>query len=775
MRPATYCGIGTILLFFLLTLSVSFAQAPPVDWDRVLGGSSWEEIHSINPTNDGGFLVAGITSSPPDGDVTLPNIGSWDFWLVKMTLRGEIEWQKRYGGQDEDRIWVSHQTRDGGYVVGGSSRSGISGTKTEASRGDKDFWLIRLDANGDLIWDKTIGGNRLDAIRGDIIEMPDGGFFIAGVSESDASGDKTQANRGDWDFWVVRVNRQGDIMWDKTYGGDDKDVLQAVLPMADGGFLLGGSSESGISGDKDDFLRGLNDFWIIRIDRNGRMLWQKTIGGNWDEQIFDMAQAENGTIYLVGFSGSDAGFEKTNPSYGSHDYWLVAIDPDGNKLWDKNYGGQKPDDAYDIRINRDGNIIIAGIANSEVSGSKESTSEGKVDYWLVYLTPDGEQIWDESYGASLRDALTEIEILSDGSILMAGHTESQMDGDKTEESRGVNDIWLVKTSCDLGSVMPEMVPTCPTDAIELDAAFTRCYDCRYTWENGDSTQLAMIQNLTPETTYSVTVTDINACINIDSTLVSFQYPQAVALEIYGEYCEQGMRVEEVRGGNAPYLYGLDGERFGAINEFPFLPTGEHTLYLVDSLGCTLDTTFTIEEFEDLVVELGESQFLELGDSLHVEMRSNRPIERITWHNIKDATSCPDCPKLNLLPLESATISIEVEDEFGCVASDVLSIHVERAHEIYMPNGFTPNNDGINDWFNVYTGKDVEEVLNFKIFDRRGHLVFENPNPGKNNPLDGWDGYFKGRKMPEGVYLCVAEVRFIDGYQSLYTVDVALMR
>lgn len=772
MRPVTPSALGTILLLFIV--SASFAQAPPIDWDKALGGSNYEELHSMNLTSDGGFLVAGTSASPADGDITESKFGNFDFWIVKMTIRGDIQWQKRYGGDDEDRAWISHQTRDGGYIIGGSSKSGISGTKTEASRGDLDFWLIRLDANGDEIWNKTIGGNKEDVLRGDIIEMPDGGFFLAGISASDRGGEKTEENQGDWDFWVVRVNASGDVMWDKTYGGNDKDVLQAVLPMPDGGFLLGGSSESGISGDKDDFLRGLNDYWAIRIDRRGNIIWQKTIGGEWDEQIFDMVQAENGTIYLAGFSGSNKFFEKTNMSYGSHDYWVVAIDPNGNKLWDKNYGGDDPDQAYDIRINRDGNLIVAGYANSQVSGSKQSNSEGLNDYWLVYLTPDGEQIWEESYGSVLRDALTEMEILEDGSILMAGHSASDVGGDRTQESRGANDIWLVKTSCDLGSRMYDVIPTCPTDTIEIDADFARCFDCQYIWENGDITKTTNIQNPIADKSYRVTVSDINACINVDSTTISFQYPTAVAMEVFGEFCEKGISVGEVTGGNAPYLYGLNTERYGALTEFPFLPEGEHTLYLIDSLGCTLDTTFTIEEFEELIVDLGESPLIELGDSLNVEARTNRPIQNIIWHNLKDASNCEDCADLHLLPLESVTISIDVEDEFGCVASDVLSIHVERKHEIYMPNSFTPNNDGINDWYSVYTGKDVEAVLSLKVFDRRGHLVFENQNPEINNPLDGWDGYFKGRIMPKAVYVCVAEVVFIDGYRANITSDVSLI-
>lgn len=316
------------------------AQTPSIDWDKTLGGSSWEELHSLVPTPDGGILVAGITQSPADGDVAYERLGDWDYWLIKLDIKGAIEWQQRYGGNKADRIWVSKQTRDGGFIIGGESLSDVSGNKTEPSRGNWDFWMIKVNKNGILEWDKTIGGDGHDAIRGDIIETQDGGFLLAGVSDSNVSGEKTEPCRGGWDYWIVRTDSRGNVLWDKTIGGEQRELMQAAIEMPDGGFLLGGESRSGVSGDKNDFLRGLNDYWVVRVDAKGNLIWEKTIGANWDEAIFDMVRAETGVIYLAGFSGSDATFEKSKASYGSIDYWIVAIDDNGNLLWEKNYGGK---------------------------------------------------------------------------------------------------------------------------------------------------------------------------------------------------------------------------------------------------------------------------------------------------------------------------------------------------------------------------------------------------------------------------------------------------
>ena len=196
MNPRT-----STLGVFLFCFFISFlkAQTPVIDWEKTLGGSSWEELHSLIPTSDGGILVAAITESPDDGDVNDKKLGGWDYWLIKLDINGNQVWQKRYGGNKADRIWVGRETRDGGFIIGGESLSDISGDKTEANRGNWDFWMIKIDRNGELEWDKTLGGNGWDAIRGDIIETEDGGFLLAGISDSNAGGDKSEDSRGDWD------------------------------------------------------------------------------------------------------------------------------------------------------------------------------------------------------------------------------------------------------------------------------------------------------------------------------------------------------------------------------------------------------------------------------------------------------------------------------------------------------------------------------------------------------------------------------------------------
>ncbi|MEM9884300.1 MAG: gliding motility-associated C-terminal domain-containing protein [Bacteroidota bacterium] len=764
------------LIGSLLFAVLSEAQTPAIDWEKTLGGSSWEELHALIPCSDGGILVAAITQSDDDGDILFPKMGDWDYWLIKLDINGNQLWQKRYGGNKADRIWVGKETRDGGFIIGGESRSDAGGDKSEANKGDWDFWMVKLDKNGELEWDKTIGGSGWDAIRGDIIETQDGGYLLAGISDSPISGDKTEDNRGDWDYWIVKTDARGNVLWDKTYGGAQRELLQAVWPLADGSFLLGGESRSDVSGDKEDFLRGLNDYWVMRIDANGNEIWQKTIGGNFDEAIFDIAQIGE-TIYLAGFSGSWEGFEKTVPSYGSIDYWVVAIDMAGNILWNKVYGGSGPDNAYDIRVNAVGNLVLAGISSSEVSGSKTANSEGTVDYWVVYLSPDGEQLWDESYGANLRDALTEMEVTEDGSIVMAGHTESTVSGDKTEASRGVNDVWVVKTSCSLGaSIEPSVRASCFGQPTTVAANFTECIGCDYRWSNGSRDSIFIIPKVNDTVTYTVRASNFNGCINYDTITVFNSFPEQVNFDLFPENCGYQIEVGEIIGGTPPYTSFLYADSFVLQNNFEILTPGDSfRLVVQDAYGCPLDTTFQAGEAIDLLsVHLGEEEIVKLGDSLKIEAITNRPVVEVNWVNLpKD--SCMDCLERNIFPLEQNTIQVEVIDELGCRAYDELRYFIDREYNMFIPNAFSPDDDGRNDTFVLYGGTKVNQVKSLRVFDRWGRLLFEREDFFPNAPADGWDGYFNGILSPSGIYIYITEVEYVDGHIAIFKGDVALMR
>ncbi|MEM1327551.1 MAG: gliding motility-associated C-terminal domain-containing protein [Bacteroidota bacterium] len=760
-------------LFSLLFGSWLMGQvAPIIEWERAMGGSSWEEMHTLIICSDGGILVAAITQSDNDGDILEEKMGDWDYWLIKLDAQGNELWQHRYGGNKADRIWVGQETKDGGFLIGGESRSDVGNDKSEPSRGDWDFWLIKLDAKGNLLWDKTLGGSGWDAIRGDILETDDGGYLLAGVSDSDAGMDKSEDCRGLWDYWVVKLAADGEKEWDRTYGGDQRELMQAVLPMPDGGFLLGGESRSGVSGDKDDFLRGLNDYWVVRIDAQGEMLWQKTIGGNWDEAIFDMVALGN-TIYLAGFSGSAMTFDKTVPSYGSIDYWVVAIDRDGNKLWDKNYGGNGQDNAYDIRINEAGNLIVAGISNSPANGSKQADSKGTVDFWVVYLTPDGEQIWDVAYGGDQRDVLTEIELLADGSIVMAGHTESIRSGDKLSEPRGLNDVWVAKTGCGLGGQLPPQVKgLCLEDTLVLAAQFDACNGCTFLWNDGSTDSIRQFAQLTEPQLLTVQAIDPNGCLNYDTIHILANPLRDVKFDLFPTDCSYQMEIGEIVGGALPHSVFLYADDYVLQGVDDFLTPGDtFRLQVNDKFGCIWDTTFQAgAAIEELIVTIGEEQVVRLGDSLTIKAQTNRAVAEVHWQPKVD---CNNCLIYRSLPLEPGYVAVEVIDELGCRAQAKMNYYIDRSYDLFIPTAFSPNLDGQNDNFVIYGGEQVMEIKTFRVFDRWGRLVFERENFPPNDPNFSWNGYFNDQISPTGLYAYYAEVKFIDGRIEMFKGDFLL--
>ena len=164
-------------------------------------------------------------------------------------------------------------TKDGGLIIGGYSGSGMSNQKTENSRGAADYWIVKLDSSSIIRWDKTIGGNSSDLLFV-IQQTTDSGYILGGYSSSGKSGEKTESSRGDDDYWIVKLNAQGAIEWDKTIGGNTYDILQSVQQTTDGGYIVGGQSLSNKSGEKTENGRGSYDYWIVSLGCR----WQYSMG-----------------------------------------------------------------------------------------------------------------------------------------------------------------------------------------------------------------------------------------------------------------------------------------------------------------------------------------------------------------------------------------------------------------------------------------------------------------------------------------------------------------
>ena len=254
-----------ILLATLFALNFAKAQ-PSTQWQKSLGGTNNDQAYSIQQTTDGGYIVAGWSSSI-DGDVT-GNHGGNDYWVVKLNSSGTIAWQKSFGGSNDDYAYSIQQTNDGGYIVAGWSRSNDGDvTGHYGTTNYYDYWVVKLNSTGTIEWQKSLGGSDHDYAYS-IWQTTDGGYIVTGRSYSN-DGDVTGNHGGD-DYWVVKLNSTGTIAWQKSLGGTNNDQAYSIQQTNDGGYIVAGRSYS-----NDENVTGHHgtanyyDYWVVKLNSTG--------------------------------------------------------------------------------------------------------------------------------------------------------------------------------------------------------------------------------------------------------------------------------------------------------------------------------------------------------------------------------------------------------------------------------------------------------------------------------------------------------------------------
>ncbi len=433
---------SALLLIHLRIITAASAQ--DVIWDKTIGGSGSETITTVKPTNDGGYVVGGFSSSPVSGDKTEASRGNADYWVVKYNRHGTKVWDKTYGGGGNDQLTSLQQTQDGGYILGGTSGSVKVGDKTGISRGGLDYWIVKLNADGTKAWDRTYGGSRDDKLT-TILQTPDGGYLVGGNSDSPDNGDKSDPRLGSFvsgglgtDYWVLKLNVAGGKVWDKAYGGISQDVLQTIIKTQEGDYLLAGFSETQLK---------TYEYRITKIKENGTPVLDKMYGSlGWD-RLYYAQQTSDGGYILGGTSDGEKDGDKTEDNRGFADYWVIKVKADGTKQWDKTLGGVEYDDLKAIQQTPDGGYLIGGTSTSIKSGDKTSNNIGgdyTNDFWLVKLNAAGKFVSDQVMGGSIDDYLASIQSTPDGNLLLGGSSNSSRSGNKSQDSKGLYDYWIVK-------------------------------------------------------------------------------------------------------------------------------------------------------------------------------------------------------------------------------------------------------------------------------------------------------------------------------------------
>ena len=458
------------LLLFILLPFLIYSQ--DILWEKSYGGIHADYLFDAQPTADYGFILAGSSLSNKTGNKTDNNHGDLDYWIWKMTEKGELDWQKSIGGKGFDLLQSIKGTRDGGFILGGTSSSGNSFEKKEDCKGLTDFWVIKLDASGNEQWQRTIGGDGQDELLC-AFQTKDGGYVLGGSSSSSPSSitnvktegkmaesstidlyGKSEKSRGNMDYWVVKLDKQGVIEWQKTYGGRYADLLRSMEQTTDNGYILAGYSNSPLSGDKTDGNKGVGDYWIVKIDDIGAIQWQKTYGADGDDQPYVIHQTTEGGYIVGGNSNSKNALTSLGGIVANGtDFWVLKLDAEGGVIWSKTYDFGKVDILTSLVENKDHTYLIGGYAKAE---SRQSTvgqvakmagvgkdKEGINDYIALKIDENGEEFWNKTVGSSGEDILRKLIETRDGGYLMAGTSNSNSSMDKNSNIGG-NDFWVVK-------------------------------------------------------------------------------------------------------------------------------------------------------------------------------------------------------------------------------------------------------------------------------------------------------------------------------------------
>jgi hypothetical protein len=377
----------TVSVVLSVLLLASFAPAQQ-KWIKTYGRATFDEGNSVQQTSDGGHIIAGGTDSS--------RAGLGDVYLIKTNASGNTVWTRTYGGEGDDHAFSVRQTSDRGYIIAGHTGS--------FGAGNYDVYLLKTNASGTKLWDKTYGGSKADRGRS-VQQASDGGYIIAGYTESFGAGHT--------DVYFVKTNASGDTLWTRTYGGKEGDQGNAVQQTSDGGYVIAGLTWSGGA--------GMMDVYLIKTNASGDTLWTRTYGGSDCDQGGAVQQTKDGGYIIAGSTSSFGA--------GQSDFYLIKTDASGDTLWTRTYGGTDHDFGLAVQQTSDGGYVIAGHTASSGAGDN--------DVYLVRTNASGDTLWTRAYGGPETDEGCDVRQTSDGGYVVAGYTRPL--------GPGSSDVYLIKT------------------------------------------------------------------------------------------------------------------------------------------------------------------------------------------------------------------------------------------------------------------------------------------------------------------------------------------
>lgn len=436
------------VIFFVMICAIfnsSYSQQFDIEFQHCYGGSNGESGEDIFMLPDSSFIIFGSTSSN-DGTVS-SNHGGSDFWLLKTDKDGALLWEKTFGGGDTDSRENMKITSEGDFVLFGDTQS--NNGDVSGNHGGFDYWVVKTDDQGNLLWQRCLGSSVNDLALQMKLDDEDN-IYVIGESHGDDGDITVPCNF--IDYWIVKLNSDGDLLWDRTLGGSNIDWGICILPTSDGGYIAGGyttSNDGDVSCTEPSLMQ--SDSWIVKLDSNNNIEWDRCYGGSYNETTTDiMATEDNGYIIVGGTNSNDgdvSGFHGV-PGGEEHDIWVWKIDNVGNLEWQKCLGGSLDEGRGVLTYAGGGEYIINGYTDSndgDVSGNH--SNPGYPDVWILKIDSDGELLWQQCFGSSDSEASSGLCIINDIEFMVVsgtGKADGSVDCDLYPGIMNYADLWLFK-------------------------------------------------------------------------------------------------------------------------------------------------------------------------------------------------------------------------------------------------------------------------------------------------------------------------------------------
>jgi hypothetical protein len=422
------------LFYFSLIIYSVPAQNIILDWQKCIGGDSSDYGAAIIQCPYNGFLAVG--SSISNDSNVVGNHGVNDIIVIRIDSNGNKIWQKCFGGSSEEWAYSVALSFDSCYVIAcgtASNDSDVSG-----NHGDEDYWIFKLDTNGNILWQKCFGGSNYE-LAVSIKLVNDHGFIISGYCGSNNG--NVAGFHGYFDSWIIKIDSSGTLQWQKCLGGTDQEAALCVAQTFDEGYIIANQS---ISNDGDLTTNfGNMDYWIVKLDTGKNIEWQRNYGGSFGDIPRSIVQTIDSGYLVAGFTYSND--SNVTGNHGEDDFWLIKLDKSGNIEWQKCYGGWYTERLFSLKQTFDHGYIAAGYSvsnNGDVTGHHGNLSSP--DAWVLKVDSLGVIQWQKSFGGSFDDEINDIIQNTDSTYTLIGWTNSN-DFD-VNGNHGDYDIWIAKIS-----------------------------------------------------------------------------------------------------------------------------------------------------------------------------------------------------------------------------------------------------------------------------------------------------------------------------------------